>query len=59
MNHGKQARIQLRTKMLRQGLTFTELARRVGHPRPTVSKAVNHGHFPRVLAKVEAHLNGN
>jgi predicted DNA-binding transcriptional regulator AlpA len=45
--------------MLRQGLTFTELARRVGHPRPTVSKAVNHGHFPRVLAKVEAHLNGN
>lgn len=58
MSPTKQARISLRMKMLKQGLSFTELAKQIGHPRPTVSKAVNHGRFPRVHAKIVAYLNG-
>lgn len=56
MSIGKQARIKIRVRMIQQGLTFTALAEIVGHPRPTVSKAVNHGRFPRVLKKVQEAL---
>lgn len=39
--------------MIERHLSFTELAKLVGHPRSTVSKAVNHSRYPRVLRKVE------
>lgn len=48
-----QAQIRRRKKMIERGLNFTALAEQVGHPRSTVSKAVNHGRYPRVLKKIE------
>jgi hypothetical protein len=33
-------------------VTVRELARRVGHDEAVVSKAINHGLFPRVRAKI-------
>jgi hypothetical protein len=43
--------------MIEHGVNFTALALLVGHPRSTVSKAVNHGRYPRVLAKIEEVLS--
>jgi len=47
-----QARISLRVKMAAADLSVKALAAKVGHPRETVSKAINHGRFPRVRAKI-------
>jgi DNA invertase Pin-like site-specific DNA recombinase len=57
MRTRNQAQIRRLKKMIDQGYTFTALAKRVGHPRSTVSKAVNHGRFPNVLRKVEEALS--
>lgn len=56
MSHRNQAQIRRRKKMIEHGLNYTALAKLVGHPRSTVSKAVNHGRFPRVLKKIEEAL---
>jgi len=53
MHPRNQACIRRRKKMIELRLSFTALAIKVGHPRSTVSKAVNHGRYPRVLRKVE------
>ena len=47
-----QARISLRVKMAAADLSVKALAAKVGHPRETVSKAINHGRCPRVRAKI-------
>jgi len=49
----KQARILLHQRRLALGLSMTALARRVKRPRESVSRAVNHGVNPRVLASVK------
>lgn len=36
--------------------TITALAEHIKRPRPTVSAAINHGKFPRVLAEIEEAL---
>ena len=56
MSHRNQAQIRRRKKMIERGVSFTALAKIVGHPRSTVSKAVNHGRYPRVLVKIEEAL---
>ncbi len=38
-------------------MTVTELAALVGHDISVVSKAVNHGLFPRVCAKIKGVLD--
>lgn len=38
-------------------MSFTTLAANVGHDISVVSKAVNHGKFPRVIRKVREALN--
>lgn len=48
-----QAQIRRLKKMIERGYTFTALAKCIGHPRSTVSKAVNHGRYPNVVRKVE------
>ena len=55
--HKEQVRIGLRVAMLHRGLGVSALAKRLGHPRQTVSKAINHGRYPRVVAKVKAYLH--
>lgn len=57
MHPKNQARISLRVKMTKKDITFRQLATQVGHPRSTVSKAVNHGRFPRVLKKIKDALD--
>lgn len=39
--------------MIERGLSFKALALQIGHDRSVVSKAVNHGRYPRVLRKIE------
>lgn len=51
-----QARINFRKKIAAADMRITELARRVGHDISVVSKAINHGRFPRVRAKIEKEL---
>lgn len=49
----KCTRKAIKRRMLDLGeLTVREIARRVGHPEATVSKAINHGKYPRVRAKI-------
>lgn len=48
--------LSLRMRLLRSGWSVTELARRVKHPRPTVSTALRGERFPRVRKKIEALL---
>lgn len=52
MSTKNQARISLRVKLAAADLSLNALAKRVGHPRATVSKAINHGRFPFVRAKI-------
>jgi hypothetical protein len=35
---------------------MTELARRIGHDLSVVSKAINHGRYPRVVRKIKEAL---
>lgn len=54
----KQARILLRTKLAARDVRISDLAERLGHDISVISKAVNHGRFPRVRRKIEEALNG-
>ncbi len=47
-----QARIAFRKKLAEKDLSVKDLAARVGYPRETVSRAIHHQKFPRVLAKI-------
>jgi IS30 family transposase len=51
-----QDKIVIRTAMMRVGVSLTQLAREIGHHPSVVSKAINHGRFPRVRAKVKEAL---
>jgi len=57
-SYGKQEKIRLKTVMLIRGLALKDLAALIGHDKSTVSKAINHGRYPRVLAKVRKELLG-
>lgn len=56
MSLSKQARKSLRrtvtNKLIDREMTRTQLAQKVGHDLAVVSKAINHGHYPRVRAKI-------
>ena len=49
----KQARIQIRTQLAARDLRITDLAKRLGHDVAVISKAINHGRYPRVLRKIK------
>lgn len=48
----RQARKKFLKRLIDLDLGISELARQVGHPRESVSKAIHHGRFPRILKKV-------
>lgn len=48
--------LPLRLALVRRGLSVTKLAKKLKHPRPTVSAALNRGKFPRVLEKIKEEL---
>ena len=48
-----QARINLRKKIAAADLRIGDIAKKTGHDISVVSKAINHGRFPRVRAKIE------
>ena len=57
MSRPAQAKIARQRKTLRvvmesSGTNFTALAEKVGHHISVVSKAVNHGKYPRVVRKI-------
>jgi DNA-binding Xre family transcriptional regulator len=51
-----QARIRLKKQLAEKDITLTALAKEVGHDISVVSKAINHGRYPRVLQKVKEAL---
>jgi predicted transcriptional regulator len=53
MNHRKQARISLHVRRIELEMSMTELARKVGRRRESVSRAVNQGKNRLVLEKVK------
>ena len=57
MRSKKQDPIHLKVRMLQKQMSVTALARRVGHARTTVSRAINHGHNSGVLSKVKEVLD--
>lgn len=57
MTAQKQARIALRKKLAGADVRITDLAKRIGHDPAVVSKAINHGRYPRVVAKIKEALN--
>lgn len=54
----KQARIRLHQLRIARGLKVAQLASFVGHDISVVSKAINHGRYPRVLTKIKEALRG-
>jgi len=52
MQAPKHPRKYLRVKREQSGKSVTAIAREIGHDIAVVSKAINHGRYPRVLAKV-------
>lgn len=57
MRAQKQSPIILKKRMLDKRVTITDLAKRVGHARTTVSRAINHGANAGVLIKVKEALD--
>lgn len=49
-------RLLLRRRLDERRMRFTDLAATIGHDISVVSKAVNHGRYPRVLAKAKGVL---
>jgi hypothetical protein len=47
----------LRRRLDEKGLSFGGLAGRLGHDIAVVSKSINHGRYPRVLAKIKEALD--
>lgn len=45
-------RLAFRRRMDELHLNYTKIAVKVDHDLSVVSKAINHGHFPRVVAKI-------
>ena len=39
--------------LIQRDLTVTNLAQQIGRRRDTVSQAINHGRFPRVVRQIE------
>ena len=52
MTPQKQARILIHQRRLELELSMTELAKKAGHPRESVSRAVNQGRNRNVLKRV-------
>ena len=48
----KALRRSIKRKLLDRDMTSRQLATHVGHDLSVVSKAINHGRFPRVRAKI-------
>ena len=48
---------RLRKRMVDLDLSFSALAKTVKRPRETVSRAVHHGKFPRVLREIREVLD--
>ena len=43
----------IKRRMVDLEMSVTRLAGTVGHDIAVVSKAINHGHYPRVMAKIQ------
>lgn len=52
----RRTRLLLRRRADEKDLSFTALAKQLGHDVAVVSKAINHGRYPRVLSKVKEAL---
>lgn len=52
MQAPKHPRKYLRVKREESGKSFTAIAQEIGHDVAVVSKAINHGRYPRVLTKI-------
>lgn len=46
----------MKTELVRRDLGIAALAREINRPRTTVSQAINHGRFPRVVRQVRKAL---
>ncbi|HEY0966951.1 MAG TPA: hypothetical protein VGD88_06150 [Opitutaceae bacterium] len=57
MTHQNQARIALRKKMAARDVRVSQLAVSLGHDKAVISKAINHGKYPRVIAKIKEVLS--
>lgn len=44
--------------MLEREIRVGDLARLLGHDKAVISKAINHGVYPRVIAKIKEVLRG-
>ena len=56
MPRQNQARKALRLRMTKADVKVKDLARDLGHDSAVISKAINHGRYPRVLAKIKEAL---
>lgn len=55
-SHKNKFALRVRHRLLDLDLNVTELASRIGRPRPTVSKAIHGGRFPRVRQAIAREL---
>lgn len=55
--HNNKFSVTARQQLISMGLTITELAHKVGHPRTTVSTAIHSDRFPNVRRKITRKLN--
>lgn len=57
-NPHRRTRLLLRRRLVERDMLMKQLASEVGHDIAVVSKAINHGTYPRVLRKVREVLLG-
>lgn len=56
MPRKNQAEIALRKKMIERHVRIKDLAASTGHDPSVIVKAIKHGRFPRVMAKIKEAL---
>jgi hypothetical protein len=56
-NPHRRVRLLLKSRLVAREMKLGELAVKLGHDIAVVSKAINHGTYPRVLRKVKEALN--
>lgn len=56
MSRQTQARKAIRLRMTARDVRVKDLAKQLGHDSAVISKAINHGRYPRVIAKIKEAL---
>jgi len=56
MRHQEKFAFRVKTRLMQEGRTITDLARQISRPRTSVSQAINRDRFPRIQKAIRKSL---